>query len=278
MRKLIDGVDVAYDDRGTGATALVLLHGFPYDRTIWEPVFAGLARRVRVIRIDLRGSGESGCGVGPALMETLAGDVFGILDALDVERVVLAGHSLGGYVALAYFRMYAERVAGLALITSVVGADSPERARERDAQAAAVDAEGVQALQAIVDRSFAPVFALANPAVVEHVRAIVARQNPAGAAAQIIGMKERLDSADLLADIAVPTLVVAGGSDPLVVPALAARTAEALSDCELVVLPDVAHLPMFEAPGGLTTALERLVERVRLREGASRQSVRANHA
>ena len=100
MQQTIDGLRLAYDDAGSG-DALVLLHGFPLDRTIWDVQFAALAQRCRVIRVDARGSGESECGAGPALMETLAGDLYGLLDALDVGRAIVAGHSMGGYIALA---------------------------------------------------------------------------------------------------------------------------------------------------------------------------------
>ncbi len=102
MQARIDGVRIGYDDEGTGIP-MVLLHGFPLDRTIWEEQAARLAQRARVIRVDLRGAGESMPGEGPALMETLAGDVAGLLDHLKIERAIICGHAFGGYVALAFF-------------------------------------------------------------------------------------------------------------------------------------------------------------------------------
>jgi pimeloyl-ACP methyl ester carboxylesterase len=275
MQKTIDGVRLAYDTAGSG-TALVLLHGFSLDRSMWDAQFDALARVCRVIRIDLRGSGESGCGVGPALMETLAGDVFGLLDALGVERAIVAGHSMGGYVALAFFRMYAERVAGLALIASQVGADTPERASWRRALGATVTAHGMTpVVDTVLDGMLAPSFAAAQPALVERIRTVIARHDPVGAAAQIVGMKERLDSADLLADIAVPALIVGGMRDRLIAPALLEQTAAAIADCEYVALPEVGHLPPLEAPAATSAALERLVRRCDLAASADRQSASA---
>jgi 3-oxoadipate enol-lactonase len=261
MHKLIDGVRLAYEVAGSGET-LVLLHGFPLDRTIWDASFAALAERCRVIRLDLRGSGESDRGHGPALMETLAGDVCGLLDVLGIERAIVVGHSMGGYAALAFFRMYAERVAGLGLVASHVAADTPTRAGERDAQAEAIVAHGMAPVaDALVRDLFAPASLAAHPASVARVRAIVARQDPAGAAAQIIGMKERVDSADLLDDIRVPTLIVGGTADRLIAPPTLEATAAAIADCKLVLLPGAGHLPMLEAPEATTAALERLVAR-----------------
>ncbi|GAC1414052.1 MAG: alpha/beta fold hydrolase [Candidatus Velthaea sp.] len=263
MQKTIDGVRIAYDDAGQG-DAIVLLHGFPLDRTIWDAQFAALAKRARVIRPDLRGSGESGTGEGPALMETLAGDVFGLIEALGIERVTLAGHSIGSYAALAFFRMYAERVAGLALIGGHVAADTPQLLPGRDALAARVAAEGIEpAVQAYWARYFNPRFYKDDTSLVDLGRTIMRRQNAAGAAAQIVGMKERVGSEDLLEDIDVPVLIVAGETDDWITPQSLERTSNAIKDSEYVLLRGVGHMPMMEAPDDVTAALERLLDRVR---------------
>ena len=278
MLKTIEGVRLAYDDAGRGEV-LVLLHGFPFDRAVWDAQFAELARRVRVIRIDLRGSGESGVGPGPALMETLAGDVFGLLEALEVERVMLAGHSMGGYVALAFFRMYAERVSGLALVASHAGADSPARAAAREREADDVGANGLAViLDSVVANVLAAETPATQPALVERVRAIAARQDPAGAAAQIIGMKERVDSGDLLEDISVPALIIAGRDDRLIAPHTLEQTAQAIAGCEFVCLPRAGHLPMLEAPEATTAALERWIARCTLNGRADARISRVNRA
>ena len=269
MQRVIDGLRLAYDDTGTG-DAIVLVHGLAIDRTIWAGQTAALARRGRVIGVDLRGSGESACGEGPALMETLAGDIFGLLEALGIERAVIAGHSLGGYVALAYFRMYAERVAGLALVASHVAADPPEKAAERDAEIAAITEHGLAPMaDDFAEHLFAPEFAAAQRPTVAHVRDIISRQNAAGITALMAGMKERVDSADLLCDISVPALILAGDRDPFIPLETSERTAAAIADCELVTLPHVAHMPMLEAAAQTTAALERLMARS-LREAAGR--------
>ena len=271
MHKMIDGLRLAYDDAGRG-DALVLLHGFALDRAIWEPPFAALAARRRVIRLDLRGSGESACGEGPALMETLAGDVFGLLDALDIERAVIAGHGMGGYVALAFFRMYAERVAGLALIASSVSADPVERRGERDALGAAVAARGVAALsEAYLARNLGA----ASPQLRERVRAIVARQSAPGALAQIIGMKERVGSEDLLEDIHVPAALLVGENDRRLSIAAAERSAAAIAGCTLERLAGAGHLPMLEAPDAVTAALDALMLRCFVSESADPRNARA---
>jgi len=261
MQTTIDGVKIAYDDTGSGP-AIVLIHGFPLDRSIWNPQRDALAPRARVVRPDLRGAGESARGAdGPALMEALAGDLAGLLDALAIERAIVVGHSIGSYVAFAFFRMYAERVAGFGLVAGHPAADTPALLPGRDTLAAQLEAGDIApAIDAYLPRYLDPA---STPALRESVRDIMARQDARGAAALVRGMKERVASYDLLEDIAVPATIVAGASDDWIAPDALRAAAAAIPDCEFVVLDGVGHLPMLEAPDAVSAALARLVERAR---------------
>jgi 3-oxoadipate enol-lactonase len=269
----IDGRRIGYDDSGGSGVPLVLLHGFPLDRTVWDEQMPALGG-TRVVRIDLRGCGESEPDDGPALMEALAGDVAGVLDALRIERAALAGHSIGGYVALAFFRMYAERVAGLALVASHAAedagrnpnADPAQRAlaASRDAQAARLETEGTMdaAVESYLPRYFAPRVYRDRADLVERARSLMARQNARGCAQLVRGMKERLDSHDLLEDVHVPALVIAGAADTYLKPETLRETADAMR-AEFVLLDDVGHLPMWEAPEKTADALASFAQRAR---------------
>ena len=270
----IDGRRIGYDDTGGPGTPLVLLHGFPLDRSVWDEQLTAL-RPTRVIRIDLRGCGESEPSDGPALMELLAGDVAGVLDALRVERAALAGHSVGGYVALAFFRMYAERVAGLALVASHVAADAgnaPDAdpaqralAASRDALADRLERENTMtaAVESYLPRYLAPAAYRDRPELVERLSALMERQDPRGCAQIVRGMKERLDSHDLLGDIDVSALILAGAEDAYLKPERLRATADAIAGATFVVLDGVGHCPMFEAPQPTADALAAFAERVR---------------
>jgi pimeloyl-ACP methyl ester carboxylesterase len=269
----IDGRRIGYDDSGGAGMPVVLLHGFPLDRTVWDEQLGALAG-TRVIRIDLRGCGESEPSDGPALMEALAGDVAGLLDALHVERAALVGHSIGGYVALAYFRMYAERVAGLALVASHVSADAAqtpnadpaqrELAASRDTLAVRLESDGTMdaAVESYLPRYFAPHVYRDRPDIVERAREVMQRQNPRGCAQLVRGMKERLDSHDLLEDVRVPALVIAGGADSYLKAETLRETAAAMR-AEFVLLEDTGHLPMWEAPEATADALASFAQRIR---------------
>jgi len=270
---IIDGRRIGYDDTGGSGVPLVLLHGFPLDRSVWDEQMDALAG-TRVIRIDLRGCGESEPSDGPALMEILAGDVAGVLDALKIERAAFAGHSIGGYVALAFFRMYAERVAGLALVASHVAedasrnpsADSAQRelAGSRDELAARLERDGTMdaAVESYLPRYFARHVYHERPELVERARALMQRQNARGCAELIRGMKERLDSHDLLENVRVPALVIAGGEDHYLKPETLRETASAMR-ADFVLLDRAGHLPMWEEPAATADALARFVQRAR---------------
>ena len=271
----IDGRRIGYDDSGGAGAPVVLLHGFPLDRTVWDEQLDALAAAgTRVIRFDLRGCGESEPSDGPALMEALAGDVAGVLEALHVERAALVGHSIGGYVALAFFRMYEERVAGLALVASHIAEDASrnanadaaqrELAAGRDDLAARLERDGTMdaALESYLPRYFAPAVYRERPELVERVRAIMQRQSARGCAQLVRGMKERLDSHDLLEDVRVPALVIAGAQDVYLKPQTLRETAAAMGGAAFVELDDVGHLPMLEAPTETANALATFAQRV----------------
>jgi pimeloyl-ACP methyl ester carboxylesterase len=255
-----DGAEFDVRDAGEGP-ALVLLHGFPLSNEIWDAQAAASAASARVIRYDLRGLGATTVTPGPYLMEQLAGDLVEILDALRIERAVVAGHSLGGYVALAFFRMFAERCAGLALICSRVSADTPEQAAARLELATRAEREGMAPVAAaFLPRFFAPGFEERSPELAERARAIVERTDPRGAAAMLRGMAARVASDDLFEELSLPVALVAGAYDPIISLDETRATALALSDATLEVL-ECGHSPWFEAPDALSATLERLVRR-----------------
>lgn len=261
MRLNIDGAEFDVRDDGSGPP-IVLLHGFPLAKETWDAQAAALADRARVVRFDLRGLGATTVTSGPYLMETLAGDLAEILDALDIERATIVGHSLGGYVALAFFRMFAERCAGLGIVCSRAGADDPERAAGRRALADRAEREGMApVVESFLPKYFAPSVYSEQPELVARARAIIERTNPRGAAAMLRGIAERVGSEDLFEEMDLPVHVVAGARDALVGVSEARAVGDAVAGAEFDLL-DCGHFPMYEVPGALTASLERLVARV----------------
>jgi 3-oxoadipate enol-lactonase len=261
MHYTFDGSIFDVLDEGDG-DPIVLLHGFPLAKESWDAQAAALARRARVVRVDLRGLGRSSVSPGPYLMETLAGDVVDLLDALAIERATIVGHSLGGYVAFAFFRMFRERCAGLGIVCSRANEDTPEQAQARYDLAARAEAEGMTPVaDAFVPRYFAPETSALRPELAARARATIARTDPRGAAAMLRGMAARVSSEDLFEEIDVPVRVVAGASDAFVTVEKMREIASGIRGATLDVL-DCGHMPLWELPEATTASLEGLLRDV----------------
>lgn len=256
MRVSVDQATIDVDVSGNG-DAIVLLHGFPLTREIWDSPTDQLSRSKLVIRPDLRGMGRSDVTDGPYLMESLAGDVAAVLDALGVERAAIAGHSLGGYVAMAFCRMYGERVTKLALVCSRLAADTPETAKNRHNLADLLDRE--HSIDPLVDAYLPKLLAAAtleNRAhVVDRAREIARRNDPRGAAAMLRGMAMRDDSYDIAQELEMPVLILAGEADEVVGLPEAEEMRRAFPNAALKVVGRSGHVPMLEEPEALAELL-----------------------
>lgn len=237
--------------------ALLLIHGFPFSSRVWDAQANALEANVVVVRPDLRGAGQSDTTPGPYLMEMLAADVATVLDAAGIERVAIAGHSMGGYVAMAFLRMFSERIERLALIASRLRADTPSEAQKRLELADRLERErSIEPLvESMLPRLFGPLTEDIHPETMERAADIVRNNDPLGAAAQLRGMALRSSSEDIAEDVDVPVLVVAGGRDHTLPLSEARDNARHFRNAEFVVCEDSGHLPMLEEPGHVTGAL-----------------------
>ncbi|HTV74433.1 MAG TPA: alpha/beta fold hydrolase, partial [Candidatus Acidoferrales bacterium] len=194
--------------------------------------------------------------------------VAGVLDALGVERAIVVGNSLGVMVALAFYRMFAERVLALGLLCGRTVADDVQGARARNELAASVERDGTAALlDRYGEQLFSPAFLEERPDVVARAATMIERYDPRGAAAVLRGMALRLDSGDLLGEIDVPVRVIAGSGDRFVPVSEMREIAAAIGGAPLDVLA-CGHVPALEAPRELAALLMQLVDVVRSRANA----------
>ncbi|TLW92023.1 alpha/beta fold hydrolase [Saccharomonospora piscinae] len=242
---------------------LVLLHAYPVDARMWDTVRAPLAERTRLITPDLRGMGrsplpESG---GEPSLDDAARDVLALLDRLELDRVVLGGCSMGGYVTLALLRLAPERVGGLVLVDTRSGADTDEARRNRLAVAHRADSEGTAGwlAESMVPALLGETTRERRPEVVDRVRGLIEQQSPAGVAWAQRAMAARADSTQLLRSVSVPSVVVVGEEDAVTPPEAARALAGAIPDAELVVLPEAGHLTPLEEPEGVVEAVSRVL-------------------
>lgn len=246
MQTSVNGIEIGYTDEGQGLP-LVFVHGFPLSRGVWRRQIDAFRGSHRAIALDLRGFGESAMPQGPTTIDGYAEDVEALLQELATGPVVLIGHSMGGYVALAFARRFPAMLRGLVLVGTKAGGDTPEAAAARRATADQVKAEGVQGvIEAMAPKMLAP--GNEDARLAAQVRGFMATARPDGVIGALLAMAERPDATPLLADITVPTLVVAGADDTIIAPREAEDLARAIRAAQLELIPHAGHLVACERP------------------------------
>jgi 3-oxoadipate enol-lactonase len=271
MRAEIAGFDIGYDEVAAARPPLVLLHGFPFDRSIWARQSGGLADGFRVIAPDLRGFGDSAPRPGPTTMDAYAQDVAGLLDHLGVRGAVVGGVSMGGYVALAFLRLFPNRVRALVLVDTRAGADSADAKKARDDTIALVRASGVAALaERMLPKLLTPRTLAGDAPLVERLRTMMASQSVEAVVGALTAMRDRPDSTATLATIAVPTLVVCGADDALIPTTESKAMAAAIPGARLASISNVGHLPNYERPKAFNDAVSAFLKSLMESERRSR--------
>jgi 3-oxoadipate enol-lactonase len=253
MEKIyVNGIQLAYDRRGDGPP-LVLLHGFPLDHHLWGQVMPLLVDTFDVILPDLRGFGESTTVDSPYTMDDYASDIASLLDQLEVQKAAIVGHSMGGYVALAFARLYPERVRGLGLVSSQVLADAPDRKEGRYKSAKDVSENGIGSVVEMMTPKFT-----SDEKLQAFSRESMEHQQPAAYIGALKAMAERMDSTPLLSSFNFPVVIVHGEADSLIPIDRAREVKSALPQAHLVEISDAGHIPMMEAPQKTAEALKQL--------------------
>lgn len=251
------GIEIAYDVAGDeGDEPVVLLHGFPFNRSMWGAQVEALSETHRVITPDLRGHGESETGAGAATMEEAAQDIAALLDELNIKRASVAGLSMGGYVALAFYRMFPERVRALVLADTRAQADTEEARRTREETAARALEEGMSTIaDSMLPKLLAPATHERKPEVVARVREMILKTKPEGAAAALRGMAVRRDQTEFLPEIKVPVLILVGSEDAITPPADSRAMHGRIEGSRLEIIEGAGHVSNLERPEEFNRAL-----------------------
>ena len=229
-------------DYGTG-TAIVLLHAFALDHRIWLPVAEKMKENVRVILPDMRGHGRSPAPQENYTMRGMAEDIVKVMDDLSIEKAVLAGNSMGGYVSLAFAQHFPDRLAGLALVASHVYADPAEKRASRLDEMEKLKKKPVSEVLSAMPGKLSRI-----PRMVEFCREMISMNNPDGMIGALAAMAERPDMSDIFAVLPVPALIIAGQEDQFIPIEQSRRMKEMMKKPSLVEIPEAGHLPMLDQP------------------------------
>jgi pimeloyl-ACP methyl ester carboxylesterase len=264
MKATFHHLNIDYRDQGSGA-AVIFIHAFPLNQTMWDEQLAALQHHCRAITLDLRGFGGSQVPAGPATMEEMAADIRGLMSILDIERATIVGLSMGGYVALAFYREYPDAVRALVLADTRAGTDT-HAARERRLQSAEkAEREGAAAIaDDLTPLLLGKTTQETRPDLAARVRAMIEGNSPKGIAAAQRTMAARRDSTYMLPAIDFPTLILVGAEDQLTPVAEAESLRDGIRGSRLRVIDGAGHLSNIERPQEFNAALIEFLDSLQL--------------
>ena len=258
MIALCEGVEIGYDDVGTGMP-IAFIHGFPHNRTLWAPQISALVDRARCIAPDLRGFGESSRH-GPFTIDQFADDVAMLLKTLGIERAVVAGLSMGGYVALSFWRRHRRMVRALVLADTRAGVDSDETRTKR---IGLMEIAHTRGSGAVADNQITGMIGKSTrakrPALIDDVHRMLGSASVDGIVGALEAMLSRADSTPTLSTIDVPTLVVVGAEDVLTPPKEAEILRAAIRGSRLEVIEHAGHVSNLERPAAFNHVLSEFL-------------------
>ncbi|MCI0417702.1 MAG: alpha/beta hydrolase [Acidobacteria bacterium] len=254
---------LACTDQGNGPP-IVLLHGFPLSLKMWDAEVKAWRRNFRVIAPDFRGFGDSPMAAGEFSMAGCAQDLRDLLASLRIQQeVVLLGLSMGGYISFEFVREHQEMLRGLILVGTQPVADSDAARQARYETADFVRREGTALLaDRLIPRFLGRTTLATKPAVVETVRSLIQSNSPEAIAQACYGLASRRDSTSFLADIKLPTLLVAGAEDALIASAQAEMMHRQVRQSRLVVVEQCGHLINLEQPQVLDQAVSSFLKQL----------------
>jgi 3-oxoadipate enol-lactonase len=258
MIALNAGIEIGYDDIGIGLP-VVFLHGFPHNRTLWTPQVHGLVDRARCIAPDLRGFGDTTIA-GPYSMDQYADDVASLLDVLRIERAVIAGLSMGGYVAFSVWRRHRARVRALILADTRAGADGEAARAKRDEMIQTAREKGSRAVaDAMITVMVGQGTRTRSPEVVDEVHRMLASAPVEGIVGALESLKSRIDSTPTLATINVPVLIVVGEDDALTPVAESRAMHAAIPGSLFEIIGGAGHVSNMERPAAFNHVLSEFL-------------------
>ncbi|HQF55278.1 MAG TPA: alpha/beta hydrolase [Fibrobacteria bacterium] len=255
MKTIVNQTEISWEEAGSGPV-LLLVHGLPFQRSMWKPQLAWLSKRFRVVALDLPGFGTSGAPVLAPTMDSLADFLADFCRILGKDPIVFGGHSMGGYAGLAFAKRHPTLVRGLVMIASRAIADAPDVAANRRSIVARLATEPPEFVaEAMLPRMLAS--DSRDISLRQSVRELMEPLRSDGIAWAQEAIASRVDFSGLLKDIACPALVVAGEKDQVAPLEEAGIMAAGFRQGRLEVVEKAGHMVSWEQPNVVNAALEK---------------------
>jgi Predicted hydrolases or acyltransferases (alpha/beta hydrolase superfamily) len=257
-------VEISYRDTGpsTSTSALVFLHAFPLNQTMWDEQVAAFSTEHRVVTLDWRGFGGSTLGERPSRMDVFADDLKGLLSLLGIDTPSICGLSMGGYALLAALRKFPSIASRVVFADTRAAADTAEGKENRMKMAARVRESGSASLaEDLLVKLLGKTTRATSPDTVARIRALIERASPEAIAHALLGMAEREDSTDFLSSVHCPTLVIVGSEDDLTPPDESKKLSALIEGSQLEIIEGAGHLSNLEKPAEFNDVLRRFLSK-----------------
>jgi len=260
----VNDLTVSYNDEGeSGAPVIIFIHGFPFNKSMWDKQFKALKENYRVIAYDVRGHGNSDAGKGDFSIELFANDLLSFMDALKIDKAMLCGLSMGGYIALNAVENYPDRFDALILSDTTCVADTPEAKEKRLKAIESIKKSGVEKYaEESIKNLFAPESLSTKKEEIAAVREMIVNTSKQSLYKTLQAFYKRKETCSKLHDINVPVLIVVGKEDKITPPEAAQMMHEKIEDSILYIIEHAGHLSNIENPFDFNNKLEEFFSTV----------------
>jgi pimeloyl-ACP methyl ester carboxylesterase len=256
----VNGITMCYDDLGRGDTPIIFIHGFPFDKSSWQPQMDYLKNTHRVIAYDIRGFGKSAAGDDKASIVLFADDLILFMDALQINKAIVCGLSMGGYILLNAANRYHERFEAIILSDTQCIADSDEAKEKRYKTIERIEAEGINDFASgFVKNAFCKETLETKPEVVEKIKNIILSTSAEAITGTLKALAERWETCSSLSNITVPALVLCGKEDALTPVKQSEYLAQNISGADLRTIDNAGHLSNLEQPDEFNKHLNNFI-------------------
>lgn len=252
MHKMIDGLDVETFGEVT-KQAIVFIHGFPFDKTLWRDVVDALKDEYYCITYDIRGFGKSEADTAQFTMESYVQDLEKIVSSLKLDKPIICGFSMGGYIALRANEK--ENYKALILANTKTGSDDDKAKLKRAAGISKIDEEGIEPfIDEFLSAAFSEGFIKNEPSKIKQIKENIMSSNPLGIKAALLAMISRTDTTQSLEKMEIPVLLITGENDKIIPKETMKEMADKIKNATFVSLSGSGHMSMVESPEGFKSA------------------------
>ncbi|MFM9951631.1 MAG: alpha/beta fold hydrolase [Saprospiraceae bacterium] len=254
----INDVAIAYTDAGPrDAPAIIFIHGFPFNKSMWAGQIEALEDRYRLIAYDVRGHGDSDAGKEDFAIELFVNDLLSLMDALKLDRVILCGLSMGGYIAINAAIHYPKRFDALVLSDTQCAADTPEGKTKRMKAIESIRENGVEKYaEESVKNLFAPESFSTKEKEIVAIKEMILKTPEQVLSKTLLALSKRKETCSTLYKIKIPTLILVGESDNITPPAAAQLMHEKIQHSTLALIKHAGHLANLEHPAEFNKQLK----------------------